>query len=57
MILTSMGPTAELHTTGGKLFASFSAPYSGVVFLVVLGVAIAPIVHRMMHHFHLEDAD
>lgn len=55
MILTGMGPTAELHTTGGKLFASFYALYSGVVFLVVFGVVVAPIVHRMMHHFHLED--
>lgn len=57
MILTGMGPTAELHTIGGKLFASFYALYSGAVFLVVLGVVVAPIVHRMLHHFHIEDKD
>lgn len=57
MILTGMGPTAELHTVGGKLFASFYALYSGAVFIVVLGVVVAPIIHRMMHHFHLEDKD
>jgi len=54
MILGGMGPVNELHTTAGKLFASFYAIYSGVVFLVVAGVLLAPIIHRFMHHFHLE---
>ncbi len=54
MILGSMGPVNELHTTAGKLFASFYALYSGVVFVVVAGVLFAPVVHRFLHHFHLE---
>ena len=54
MILGGMGPVNELHTRGGKLFASFYAIYSGVIFLVVAGVLLAPIAHRFMHHFHLE---
>ena len=54
MILGGMGPVNELHTFAGKLFASFYALYSGVVFLVVAGILFAPVVHRFLHHFHLE---
>ena len=54
MILGGMGPVNEIHTTAGKLFASFYAIYSGLIFLVVAGVLLAPVIHRFMHHFHLE---
>jgi len=54
MILGGMGPVNELHTTAGKLFASFYALYSGVIFVVVAGVLFAPVVHRFLHRFHLE---
>ncbi len=54
MILGGMGPVSELHTTAGKLFASFYALYSGVIFIVVAGVLFGPVVHRFLHHFHLE---
>lgn len=57
MLLGGMGPVSELHTTAGKLFASFYAVYCGVIFLVVAGVLLAPIIHRFMHHFHLETDD
>jgi hypothetical protein len=55
MILSGMGPTSELHTSGGKLFAGLYALFSGVVFLVVAGVLFAPIAHRVLHRFHLDD--
>lgn len=35
MILGGMGPVDPIASTGGKLFASFYALYSGVVFLFV----------------------
>lgn len=54
MLLGGMGPVNELHTTSGKLFASFYAIYCGVIFLVVAGILLAPIIHRFIHHFHLE---
>jgi hypothetical protein len=54
MILGGMGPVTELHTTGGKLFASFYALFSGIVFLVTAGIVIAPLAHRLLHHLHLE---
>lgn len=57
MILGGMGPVNELHTYGGKLFASFYALYSGIIFLVVVAVIFAPLYHRFLHRFHLEMED
>lgn len=55
MILGGMGPVAELHTTAGKLFASFYALFSGLVFIAVSGLLLAPVIHRFLHKFHLEE--
>ena len=54
MILGGMGPVDVLHTSAGKLFASAYALFSGVVFIAVAGVLLAPLLHRLIHHFHLE---
>ena len=54
MILGGMGPVNPLQTTAGKLFASFYALFSGVVFIAAMGILAAPIFHRFMHRFHLE---
>ena len=54
MILTGMGPVDKMETTGGKLFASIYAIYSGVAFLTFCGVLFTPIYHRFMHQFHLD---
>ena len=54
MILGGMGPVTELHSDGGKLFASLYALFSGVVFIALAGVLLAPALHRLMHRFHLE---
>jgi len=58
MILTGMGPVAEMKTTTSKLFSSFYALYSGVAFLSVTAVFFAPIIHRILHILQVEvDAD
>ena len=54
MLLGGMGPVDAPHTDGGKLFAGFYALYAGLVFIIAVGVALAPIVHRAMHRFHWE---
>ncbi len=53
MILSGMGPLNPLQTEGGKIFAGFYALFSGLAFIVVLGVIFAPLVHRFMHKFHI----
>jgi len=56
MILGGMGQVNELHSTGAKLFASAYALFSGIIFLTVAAVLFAPVVHRLLHRFHLEDS-
>jgi len=55
MILTGMGPVDPMQSTAGKLFASFYALYSGIAFLSIMAVITAPIFHRILHRFHLEE--
>ena len=54
MILGGMGPVDRPQTLEGKLFASFYALFAGIVFLISVGVLLAPMLHRFMHRFHLE---
>ena len=53
MILGGMGPVNPLATTAGKLFASFYALFSGILFLVIASILMAPVVHRFLHKLHL----
>jgi hypothetical protein len=58
MILSGMGPLTTLQTNSGKLFAGFYALFSGLVFIIIIGIIFAPVVHRFVHKFHLEfDSD
>lgn len=58
MILSSMGPVTVPQTDAGKWFASAYALFSGVAFITTIGVLFAPVVHRLLHSFHLViDAD
>ena len=54
MILTGMGPVNQMQSNMGKLFATFYALFSGVVFLTLAAVLFAPALHRFLHKFHLE---
>ena len=56
MLLGGMGPVSpELQTTGGKLFAGLFALYSGMVVIAAASIILAPMFHRFVHRFHLED--
>jgi len=55
MILSGMGPIGDIKHTGGKLFAGIYAIYSGVVIIAATGIILAPLMHRLLHTFHLED--
>ena len=40
-----------------KLFASAYALLSGFMFITATGVLLAPIFHRVLHRFHIEERD
>lgn len=56
MILGGMGPVDPLKNDPAKLFASFYALFSGLAFIAVASVIVAPFAHRLIHMFHLEDS-
>ncbi len=55
MILGGMGPVDPLQTREGKLFASFYALFSGLFFIGVASILLAPFVHRLLHQLHMDD--
>ena len=57
MILSGMGPVATLQTDGGKFFAGCYALFSGIALITILGIIFAPVIHRFLHKFHLEDKE
>ena len=57
MILSGMGPVDRLETTPAKLFAALYALFSGLVLVSVIGITVAPWLHRLFHLVHLDDSD
>ena len=56
MILGGMGPVNALTSNSAKIFASLYALFAGMVFLAAAGVLIAPVAHRLLHRFHLDNS-
>ncbi|HZR68504.1 MAG TPA: hypothetical protein VFB01_05530 [Burkholderiales bacterium] len=54
MLLGGMGPVDAPRTAAGKLFAGLYALYCGLVVLVSASIILAPVAHRFLHRFHLE---
>lgn len=54
MILGGMGPINPPKSTEAKLFASAYALFSGLVFIGIMGIVLTPIIHRILHKFHVE---
>jgi hypothetical protein len=53
MILSGMGPLTNLQTDSGKLFAGLYASFSGLAFILIVGLMFGPVIHRFLHQFHL----
>lgn len=54
MILGGMGPVSPIKTDAAKIFASGYALFSGLVFIGIMGIVLTPVVHRLLHKFHVE---
>ena len=57
MILGGMGPVKELPTDAAKILASAYALFSGLIFIAVMGLVLSPVVHRVLHKFHVDEKD
>ena len=57
MILGGMGPVAEMKSDAAKLFSSAYALFSGLVFVGVVALTLAPVFHRVLHRFHVDESD
>ena len=55
MILGGMGPVDPLVTPSAKLFASFYALFSGLAFVGIASLIVAPFAHRLVHRLHLDE--
>jgi hypothetical protein len=55
MLLGGMGPVNAPQTEAGKIFAGFYALYAGLVFIVTAALVFTPMLHRLLHKFHLDD--
>jgi len=55
MVLSGQGPVRHAKEPWGRFFAGFYALVSGTVFIVAIGIILAPIVHRILHHIHVPD--
>ena len=60
MILSGEGPPVDPVSLSAvqighlHVFAGFYALFSGVTFITMVGVLLAPALHRFLHRFHLE---
>jgi len=55
MILSGMGPVDRMESSGAKLFAAIYALFSGLVFIGIAGLVLAPWLHRLFHAMHIEN--
>ncbi|QIT54905.1 hypothetical protein HC341_06550 [Aquisalimonas sp. 2447] len=55
LMLGGLGPLDLPETSGGRFFVGLFGFYSGLVFAAFLGILILPIIHRLLHHFHLNE--
>lgn len=56
MLLSGAGPVYTLRSSSDslKLFSSFYALFGTLVVVSSVGIMAAPVVHRVLHRFHLD---
>jgi hypothetical protein len=56
LLLSGVGSAIDIKSDAGKLFDGIYALFCGVILLAATGLMFAPVIHRLLHRFHLEDA-
>jgi hypothetical protein len=57
MILSGEGPLGPIEGTTAKILAGLYALYSGLLLIIVTGLVLAPVFHRVLHGLHVQDED
>lgn len=57
ILLSGLGLVETPQTNIGKLFAGLYGLYAGLIFLIAVGIVVAPLMHRLLHKFHHTDED
>jgi hypothetical protein len=55
MILGGMGQVNPLVSDRAKVFAALYALFSGLIFIASMGLVFTPIMHRVLHKFHVDE--
>ena len=56
LLLSGMGPVIEMTNVSGKIFDGIYALFCGIILLASTGLLFAPVLHRILHRFHIEDS-
>lgn len=54
MVISGDGLVNQPLTSGAKMFSIFDALVGVIAFVLMAGVVLAPVVHRLLHRFHLD---
>jgi uncharacterized membrane protein len=54
MLMGGMGPVGDMHSEIAKVLAGVYALAAGLVFVLIAGVMMQPVVHDTLRLFHLE---
>lgn len=57
MILSGMGPISPLSTLSAKVFASLYALFSGLIFVLAMGIVLSPVVYSILRQFDINKKD
>jgi hypothetical protein len=56
LLLSGMGPVVNMESAASKVFDGVYALFCGIVLVAATAILFAPVIHRLLHRFHLEDA-
>ncbi len=54
LIMTGVGMVGVVNTAAGKIFTGLYSVVSTLVFFTVLAIIFTPLLHRLLHKFHLD---
>ncbi len=55
LIVGGIGPYILPESISGKVFFAAYSMFVGLIFIGTLGIILAPLAHRILHKFHLDD--